>query len=119
MSCEMSDTPLHASRRVRRSPTSRSDYRVRWARTVCYIAAKVLAHHDVPGRPVSSVKLLLDLSSNVLLDVVLLECGGCDVDALLLHFLAHVDIFNDGLGTGPILGGDVGGLGGEGVYFGF
>ncbi len=46
----------------------------------------------------ASVKLLLDLRSNVLLDVVLLEGGGRNVDALLLHLLGHVDVFDDGLG---------------------
>lgn len=87
------------------------------AHTVCYIAAKVLAYHDVPGRPMSSVKLFLDLSSNVLLDVVFLEGGGCDIDALLLHLLAHIDIFNDSLGTSAVPAGGVGGL--EGVNLGF
>lgn len=62
------------------------------------IRPKVLSNDHMPGCAVSSVKLLLDLSSNVLLDVVFLEGGGGDVDGLLLHLLAHVDIFDDGFG---------------------
>ena len=61
------------------------------------IASKVLANDDVPGWAVSSVKFLLYMRCNVFLDVVFLECGGRDIDGLLLHLLAHVDILYDGL----------------------
>lgn len=60
------------------------------------VAAKILANNNVPGRAMSSVKLLLDLSSDVLLDVVFFEGGGRDVHALLLEVLTHIDRFDDG-----------------------
>ena len=63
------------------------------------IAAKVLTDDDVPGRTVSSVKLFLDLGSDILLDVVFFEGGGRDVHALLLEVLTHVDRFDDGFGA--------------------
>lgn len=66
--------------------------------TMCHIAPKVLAHNDMPGRAMASVKFLLDLCGNVLLDVVFLESSGRDVDAFLLHVLTHIDILDDGLG---------------------
>lgn len=62
------------------------------------IAPKVLSDNDVPSWTMSSVELLLDLGSDVLLDVVFLEGGGRDIDALLLHLLAHVNIFDDCFG---------------------
>lgn len=67
-------------------------------RTMGHVAAKVLANDDMPCRVEASVELLLDLRSDVLLDVVLLERGTRDVDGLLLHLLAHVDVLDDGLG---------------------
>ena len=80
--------------------------------TVGDVAAKVLSDDDVPGWAVSTVELLLDLGSDVLFDVVLFECCGGDVYALLLHLLAHVDVFDDGFwAVGAVLydGGGVGG----------
>ena len=62
------------------------------------IASKVFADDDVPGGVEASVELLLDLRGDVLLDVVLLERGARDVDGLLLHLLAHVDVLDHGLG---------------------
>ena len=73
--------------------------------TVRDIASKVLADDDVPCRAVSSVELLLDLCSDVLLDVVLLERGRGDIDRLLLHLIAHVDVLDDRLRTGRVRGG--------------
>ena len=70
---------------------------------MCHVAAKVLADDDVPGWAVSAVELLLDLRSDVLLDVVLLERGGRDVDRLLLHLLAHVHVLDDRLGPVPVV----------------
>ena len=75
-------------RRIKRGPRTL---------TVRDIASKVLADDDVPCGAVSSVELLLDLCSDVFLDVVLLERGGRDVDRLLLHLLAHVDVLDDRL----------------------
>ena len=69
---------------------------------MCHVAAKVLADDDMPRRAMSSVKLLLDLCGNVLLDVVLFERDGRDIDRLLLHLLTHVHILDDSLGTRTI-----------------
>ena len=64
--------------------------------TVCDVASKILANNNVPRWALSSVKLLLDLSGDILLDVVFFEGGGRDVHALLLEILTHVDRFDDG-----------------------
>ena len=66
--------------------------------TVCDIAPKVLADDDVPCRSMASVKLLLDLSRDVLLDVVLLQSNRRNLDGLLLHLLGHVDVLDGSLG---------------------
>ena len=68
--------------------------------TMSDITAKVFANDDMPGRTMLSVKLLLDLCSDVLLDGVFFESSGSDVDALLLQLLAHVYVFDDGLWGG-------------------
>ena len=70
------------------------------------VGAKVLPNDDVPGGPVAFIELLLDLRGDVLLDVVLFERGGRDVDRLLLHLLAHVDVLDDRLGAGAGLLGE-------------
>ena len=83
---------------------------------MCDITSKVLADDDMPCGPVAFVEVLFDLGGDVLLDVVLFEGGGGDVDALLLHVLAHVDVLDDGFGpagTVGVLGGGAG-VGGGG-----
>jgi hypothetical protein len=67
------------------------------------VASKIFPDDDMPRRAMPSIKFFLDLSCDVLLDVVFLEGGGSDVHALLLHFLAHVDVLDDGLGNGAAL----------------
>jgi len=69
-------------------------------RTMGDIAPEVFADDDVPGGAMSPIKLLFDMRGDVLLDVVLLEGVRGDVDALLLHLVAHVDVFDDRLGAG-------------------
>jgi len=61
------------------------------------VGAKVPAHDAVPGGVVLFVKLLLDVRGNVLLDVVLLQSLGSTVYSVLLHFLGHVRVLDDGL----------------------
>jgi len=61
-----------------------------------HVASEVLANDYMPCWPVSSIKLLLDLCSDVLLDVVFFEGSGRDVDAFLLHLIAHINILDDG-----------------------
>merc|ERR550539_1647604 len=51
----------------------------------------------MPGRVVLFVKFLLDVSGNVLFDVVFLEGLCCAIYSILLHLLRHVGILNDGL----------------------
>ncbi len=76
--------------------------------TVSDIAAKILSNDNMPRWAMSSIKLLLDLSGDVFLDVVFLESRRRDVDRFLLHNLAHVDTFDDGFrGTGNGLAGHV------------
>ena len=60
------------------------------------IASKILANNDMPSRPMPSIKLLLDLRCDVLLNVEFFECGRRDVDTLLLHLVTHVHILYDG-----------------------
>ena len=67
------------------------------------VAAKVLAGDDVPSWPVASVELLLDLCSDVFLDVVLPKRGCRDIDSVLLHLLAHINVLDDRLRNWPIL----------------
>ena len=61
------------------------------------IAAEVTAYDAMPGGVVLLVKLLLDVGSDVLLDVVLLESLGGAVDGILLHVVSHVGILDHGL----------------------
>lgn len=64
------------------------------------IAAKILSDNNMPCWTMSSIEFLLYLSCNVFLDIKFLEGSGRDVDRFLLHLLAHVDIFDGGLGRG-------------------
>ena len=63
------------------------------------IGTEVLADDDVPGVAEAAVAFLLDGRGHVFLDGVLFERGSCDLDALLLHLLRHVDVLDDDLGT--------------------
>lgn len=65
--------------------------------TVSDITPEVLSNNDVPSWAVAFVELLLDLSSNILLDVVLFQSGRGNVNGLLLHLLRHVNVLDDGL----------------------
>merc|ERR1740123_1300643 len=58
------------------------------------VGTKVPSNNAVPCGVVLFVKLLLDVSCNVLLNVVLLQSLGGAVDGILLHFLGHVRILD-------------------------
>lgn len=49
----------------------------------------LLANDTVPRRAVETVKLLLDVHSDVLLDRVLVECLDGRLDSVLLHVVGH------------------------------
>ncbi|GMR61551.1 hypothetical protein PMAYCL1PPCAC_31746, partial [Pristionchus mayeri] len=66
-------------------------------RLVGDVAAEVTPDDAVPGGVVLLVELLLDVGSDVLLDVSLLECLSSAVDRILLHVLAHVGVLDHGL----------------------
>ena len=63
---------------------------------VRHIAAKVAADDAVPGGIVLFVKLLLDVSGNILLNVVLLQGLGCAVNSVLLQVLGHLFVGHNG-----------------------
>lgn len=63
---------------------------------MCDIATKVLANNNVPSRGKAFIKLLLDMCSDVLLDIILIERVHGDIDGLLLHFIGHIDVLDDG-----------------------
>eukprot|EP00923_Selenidium_pygospionis_P050826 GHVN01088100.1.p1 GENE.GHVN01088100.1~~GHVN01088100.1.p1 ORF type:complete len:132 (-),score=13.46 GHVN01088100.1:31-426(-) len=61
------------------------------------IAAEVAAYDAMPSGVVLFVELLLDVGSDVLLDVVLLESLGGAVDGILLHIFRHISVLDHGL----------------------
>jgi hypothetical protein len=69
-------------------------------RLVRHVAAEVAADNTVPRWVVLLVEFLLDVRSDVLLDVVLLERLRRAVDGVLLHVLGHIGVLDDGLSVG-------------------
>ncbi len=67
------------------------------------VGTEVSSHDAVPCGVVLLVELLLDESSDVLLDVELLESLGSNIDSILLHVLRHICVLNDCLSIRHIL----------------
>ena len=61
------------------------------------VGAKVAADDAVPRGVVLPVKLLLDVGSNVLLNVVLVKGGHRAIHSVLLHVLRHVSVLDNSL----------------------
>jgi len=59
------------------------------------VTAEVTPDDAMPRRVVLFVELLLDVSRDVLLDVVLLQRLRRAIDGVLLHVLRHVGILDD------------------------
>ena len=57
-----------------------------------HVRAEVAAHDAMPGWVVLLVKLFLDESRDVLLDIELFEGLSRNVDCVLLHVLRHVSV---------------------------
>ena len=66
-------------------------------RLVRHVAAEVTADDAVPCGVVLFVELFLDVGSNVLLNVVLLERLRRAIHGILLHVLRHVSVLDYGL----------------------
>jgi hypothetical protein len=60
------------------------------------VAAEVASDDAVPRWVVLLVELLLDVSSNILLDVVLFQSLSGAVNSVLLHLLRHVGVLDYG-----------------------
>ena len=63
---------------------------------MCHITTKVPPHDAVPGGVVLVVKLLLDVSRNVLY-IILLQCLSSTFRRVLLRLLRHIGILDYGL----------------------
>jgi hypothetical protein len=61
-----------------------------------HVRSEVSANHAVPCGVVLLVKLFLDVGCDVFLNVELLQGYICTVNRVLLHFLVHVCVFDDG-----------------------
>ena len=59
------------------------------------VGTEVTAYDAVPGWVVLLVELLLDESSDVLLNVVLFKSLGADINSILLHVFSHVSILDN------------------------
>ena len=61
------------------------------------VGTKLTAQNAMPGWVVLFVKLLLNVGSDILLNVVFLKCLSGTVHGVLLHLLGHVRVLDDGL----------------------
>ena len=64
------------------------------------IGSEIAAHNAMPGGVVLLVELLLNVGSDVLLNVVLLQSLGGAVNSVLLHLLAHVSVLDHSFPVG-------------------
>lgn len=61
------------------------------------IRTEVTSNNAMPSGVVLLVELLLNVSSNILLDVIFVEGDSSASDSVLLHLFTHISILNDGL----------------------
>ena len=64
------------------------------------VGAEVPANNTVPGGVVLFIEFLFDVGGDVLFDVELFEGDVGAVDGILLHFLVHVGMLDDGFPFG-------------------
>ena len=64
---------------------------------VCDVRSEVTSNNAVPGGVVLLVELLFDVGSDILLDIELLKSNVRAINGILLHFLIHVCVLDDGL----------------------
>ena len=69
---------------------------------VSHVRAEVTADNAVPGGVVLLVEFLLNESSDVLLNVVLFEGLGGDIDSVLLHIFGHVSVLDNSFTVGHL-----------------
>ena len=69
---------------------------------VGHVRAEVTADNAVPGGVVLLVEFLLDEGSDILLNVVLFEGLGGDIDSVLLHIFGHVSILDNSFTVGHL-----------------
>lgn len=70
---------------------------------VCDITSKVSANNAVPGGVIFFVEFSLDKGCDILFNVVLFHGLGSAIDSVLLHFLRHIGILDDGLSLRHLL----------------
>ena len=58
-----------------------------------YVGTKVASYNTMPSGVVFLIKFLFDEGCDILLNVVLFESLGADIDSILLHIFSHVCIF--------------------------
>lgn len=64
------------------------------------LPSKVPSNDAMPRGRVLLIKLLFDVSGNILFNIEFLQCLPCHSDCVLLHFLTHIGILDDSFAFG-------------------